>query len=326
MIERERIKDAINLNPNTLIDVHSHCGFGQYNVIKRRYPSSQSVIDLASKTKSAGIEYAVSFPFPGSSYYFDIAESAKGNLHVPNPIEEFPYHFANRQLFYEVSLFGDDRILPFANIYPKYEEQKQADYLEQLAKEKVLFGLKLHTLATQSSASSLKDSPFLEIADHYSLPILVHSGPDEISYPMHIVKLAEQYASVRFCIAHAARFEKKIFDHITENKIKNVFVDTSPFISLAKLTPLDVERNVGNEKLSLPYGNPKLALLEFCQLFPDIVVWGTDEPWTTITDDHRGDILLKATYKDEVNLLQSLPESVKKKISHENTNLFLFGK
>jgi len=325
MIERERTRDIIISNSNILIDIHSHCGYGHFNVIKRRYPSTQSVVDLASKTKSAGIEYVVSFPFPGSSYYFDIPESAKGNLHVPNPIEEFPYHFANRQLFYEVSLFGKGRILPFANIYPQHEEQKQADYLEQLAKEKVLFGLKLHTLATQYSALSLSNSPFLEIARHYSLPVLIHSGPDKNSDPMNIVKLAEQYTDIRFCIAHAARFEKNVFDYLTDNGLKNIFLDTSPFLSITKLTPLDIERGVGGCKLNLSYNKPMQALVELCQIAPEFVVWGTDEPWTTITDDHQGKILLKAKYEDEVSLLQSLPENLKKKIAHDNSTRFLFG-
>lgn len=326
MLEHERIRDTIRSNSNVLIDVHSHCGYGHYNVIKRRYPSTQSVVDLASKTKSAGIEYVVSFPFPGSTYYFDIPEIAKGNLHVPNPIEEFPYHFANRQLFYEVSLFGEGRILPFANIYPKHKEQEQADYLGRLVKEGILFGLKFHTLATQYSALALIDSPFMEIAKRYSLPVLIHSGSDKISHPKNIVQLAEHHPEIRFCIAHAAKFEKNIFDYITKNKIKNVFMDTSPFISLTKDTLLDIERNIGEEKLDLPYDEPKLALLKFCQLFPDFLVWGTDEPWTTITDDNQNNILFKITYKDEADLLQSLPEDIKRKIAYENSNLFLFGK
>ena len=142
---------------------------------------------------------------------------------------------------------------------------------------------------------------------------------------MNIVKLAEQYTDIRFCIAHAARFEKNVFDYLTDNGLKNIFLDTSPFLSITKLTPLDIERGVGGCKLNLSYNKPMQALVELCQIAPEFVVWGTDEPWTTITDDHQGKILLKAKYEDEVSLLQSLPENLKKKIAHDNSTRFLFG-
>jgi hypothetical protein len=63
MTERDRIGDTIKANSNCVLDVHSHCGNGYYNVINKRYPSSQSVTDLALKTRLAGVDYVVTFPF-----------------------------------------------------------------------------------------------------------------------------------------------------------------------------------------------------------------------------------------------------------------------
>lgn len=322
MIERRQIEDAISENNNALVDIHTHSGFGPFNMMRRRYPSSQSVQDLAFKTAHAGIDFVVTFPFAGATFYFDVEESLAGYYHVPNPIEEFPYHFANRQLFYEASLFGEERVLPFACIYPLHEEERQSDYLEQLAKRDILFGLKLHTLATQYHAGNLNGSPFLQLARQFSLPVLVHSGDDDISHPMNIVTLAEQNSDIRFCIAHAARFNKNVFDYLDQHTIPNLFLDTSPFLSIAKRAQM---AGTDETKLDLPYGDPQRALTNICDTHSDKIVWGTDEPWTSVLDKTGDNIVLNVRYQDEANLLRSLPEDLQMTIANKNAKRFLFG-
>jgi predicted TIM-barrel fold metal-dependent hydrolase len=221
-------------------------------------------------------------------------------------------------------LFGEDRVLPFANVYPGYEEQKQADYLEELGKGGMLFGLKLHTLAIQQSAIKLHNSPFLQVARSYSLPVLIHSGTDQISYPQNVVELARNNRDIRFCIAHVGRFEKKVFDSLNDGDT-NIFFDTSPFLSIAKVTPLDIDRGIGGERLNLPYEDPTKALEVLCRMFPERMMWGSDEPYTTMTVDREGGVLMKVYYQDEVNLLNSLPSDLRAKIAHDNTIRFLFG-
>ncbi len=325
MNEKETLKNIILINDNSLIDSHTHCGFGHYNLIQQRYPTSQSVIDLESKTELAGIDFVISFPFPGELYYFDIFANSESDLPQHPPIEKFPYHFANRQLLYEISLFGNNRIIPFANIYPNHEEGQQADYLDELAKQGLIFGLKLHTLATQYSAEALAKSPFLDVSRAHSLPVIIHSGPDDISHPMNVVELAETNPDIRFCIAHIARFEKQVFDYIRNNNLQNVFIDTAPLLSLCKLTQLDINNGIGGEKLNLPYDSPQQTLVELCKLMPGHIVWGTDEPWTTITDDKQKQILMKARYGDEVAILRSIPPKLTKEIAHDNPIKLLFS-
>ena len=328
MVERDKIKNILvnQKGQDIRVDVHTHCGFDHFNIIRRRYPTSQSVKDLVFKLEATGIDYAVSFQCANSTYYFDFRElPRKSHKLIPLPAESFPYEFANRQLFYEVSLFGDDRILPFATILPKYDEGKQVESLSEYAKKNCLFGLKLHTLATLTYVKDLLGSAFMELATNYSLPVMIHSGPDEYSRPEKIIELAQSYPKVRFCIAHAARFEQSAFDMFSGNRNPNVFFDTSPFLSLCSLTPLDIQRGVGGIKLDLPYGNPRDALIKLYSFASENLVWGTDEPWTTITDDTQQGILAKFGYRDEVDLLNSLPKEIKIAIANDNIQKFLFG-
>lgn len=327
MIERNQVQDTLEskAGQDVSIDIHTHSGFDHMNIVRKRYPTSQSVKDLELKLRIAGIDYAACFPCPSSFYYFDFRDfSIKGKQLTELPAESVPYEYANRQLQYEASLFGNGRILPFASILPNHDEVGQVESLEQYAKKEQLFGLKLHTLPTRVRPISLIDSPFMQLADTYSLPVMIHSGPDEFSRPEDIITLARHHQSVRFCIAHTGRFEKSAYEMLKDTD-RNVFFDTSPFLSLCALTPLDIERGKGGEKLKLAYEDSRSALLQLYGIIPDNLMWGTDEPWTTITDDVQGTILTKFDYFDEAKLLKSLPDEVRIKIANDNTQRFLFG-
>jgi len=327
MAEREQTRDILGnqRGADISIDVHTHSGSDHMNLIRKRYPTSQSVKDMELKLRLAGIDYAVSFPCPSAFYYFDFRDFAeKGKQLTPQPAEQVPFEYANRQLIYEASLFGNDKILPFASILPHHEEQKQAEALEQYAKDGHIFGLKLHTLPTRVNPRELTDSPLMQLAESYSLPVMIHSGPDEYSRPEDIIRLARHHKSARFCVAHVGRFVQGAFE-ILEPSDTNVFFDTSPFLSLCKYVPMEIERGKGGPRLNLPYDNPRSALIMLHSMLPNRLIWGTDEPWTTITDDAQQKILTKFDYFDEAKLLQSLPDETKIQIANDNTQQFLFG-
>jgi len=327
MIEREKARDILGeqKGKDVSIDVHTHNGSDHMNTIRKRYPTSQSIKDLELKLRLAGVDYAVSFPCPSSFYYFDFRDfQEKGKQLTPLPAETVPFKYANRQMIYEVTFFGNERIFPFASILPHHNELRQTESLEEYAEDGYIFGLKLHTLPTRVNPRELTDSPFMQLAESYSLPIMIHSGPDEYSRPEDIIRLARHHKSARFCVAHVGRFEQSAFDML-EDTDTNVFFDTSPFLSLCALTPLDIERGKGGQKLDLPYDNHRNALVKLHSLIPNHLVWGTDEPWTTITDDAQQKILTNFDYFNEARFLQSLPDSTRIQIANDNTQQFLFG-
>ncbi len=323
MLERDLVKESLHSagKYKPIIDAHTHAGFDHYEIIKKRYPTSQSVKDLVFKLDNAGVDFSVTFPCPNSTYYFDLMSLLKEeHILEPRPIESFPYEFSNRQLFYETSLFGKNKIMPFAFIFPGFDENKQVDSLEALAQKGYLFGLKYHTLVGAISARSLINSPFIELARKYSLPFIIHSGVDNFSRPEHIMDLAEAHVDVRFCIAHAGEFEESVYRRFLEFRYKNIFFDCSPFISICALNKNDIKN-----KIDIDYNDPQKALIQLYKMIPDSLIWGTDEPWTTITDNSKEEILVKVDYQDEVDLLKSLPKNIQETISHTNTIRFLFG-
>ena len=68
-------------------------------------------------------------------------------------------------------------------------ESEQVSFLEDKAKKDQIFGLKLHTRASQISALALGDSLFLPFAKKYNLPILIHTGEDDLSRPENVISL-----------------------------------------------------------------------------------------------------------------------------------------
>jgi hypothetical protein len=324
-MRRELAQHLFQVNQSQVIDVHTHCGAEHTGFLFRRYPSSQSVKDLVDKLNRNSVDFAVAFPFAASYYYFDFRRFVDHLMLEPLPAEPFPYRAANQQLFYEVKLFGEGKIIPFPMIFPGVEDIQQIEYLDNLGKNDKLFGLKLHTLMTHVASSKLAETEYLALAEKYNVPLLIHTGHDPESRPEQVLELAVRYPHLRFCIAHVGRFEKCVFDDLSKLKTNNLFFDTSPFLAICYLTPHDQEQGQGGEKLPLPYHNPQQALLDLYHLYPEGLMWGTDEPWTSVVDNRKQQVLIRADYEDEKALLDTLPPLIKEKISYQNTLRFLFG-
>lgn len=308
---------------NTQIDAHTHSGTDNYNLFARRYPSSQSVPDLVSKVGANGLRFAVNFVAPGSHFYFDFPSMTKSGLLLPLPEEDYPYQVANRQMLYEVDLLGGGNIFPFFTIFPGYNEEAQTEEIERLAGEDRIYGLKLHTMATRTKANSLIDGNFIKLARDHSLPMLIHSRDDNYSDPINAIRLASSSPDVRICISHAAIFNKGVF--ASAERMSNVFFDVAPFLTLCTIASEKIKRGEGQNLLELQYENPEIALAQLISQFPYKILWGSDEPWTTVTNDATSNVFIRSSYKAEVDVLNSLPPEMRTRISNLNTVKFLFG-
>ncbi|MFA7301647.1 MAG: amidohydrolase family protein [Candidatus Shapirobacteria bacterium] len=312
---------STELNSNVIIDSHTHNGSDLSNIVKFRYPSSQSIIDLTNKTKLSGVDYVVTFPCPSDLFWFEPATFHQRNKLVvqSSPIEPFPHFISNETMFREIANFGQGRALPFANFIPSFEDTRQIEYLETKIKEDSLFGLKFHPLASQTSMALLKDSPIIDFAQRHDLPILIHTGPDKYSNPLQLLELSRSYPNVRFCAAHVGQFQKNFIEPLVNEKPRNLFIDTSPLISLCFANRENISPNI----YDLPFSDPQKTLHSLYSKIPDNILWGTDEPWTTITNDKTGGVYCRVTYSDEVNLLKTLPTEAVQKIANKNTLRFL---
>ncbi len=324
MAERASAYKILSDSSSTaLIDSHSHAGFDATNIVRRRYPIAQGVLDMVRKMEANGVSHAAVFPAPSDLFWFD----AKGVafdatwVHSQEPAERFPYEHANTAHFSEVELFGMGRIMPFANVLPGVREEAQLDLLKEFASRDQLFGIKFHSLATHTPVSTFAESLFADFAREQSLPVMFHSGADEYSRPEQALEVARRLPDLRICVAHAGDFETNFFDQLRPGAFPNLFVDVAPHITNCHFAKQVTDGKV----LDLKYDDPLTVLSQIYELIPERVLWGTDEPWTTVTDDANQKILVKVTYEDEVALLNSLPDRVRRSMAYTNPMRYLFG-
>lgn len=317
------MKKEIFISEGEIVDGHTHAsGIDAFNYLVPRLPSTQSINELEKKMKENGVSYCLVFPMPFSLYYNPRLASEKGKLQ-PSDLEDFPYEKENKALLYETS-FSSNCFLPFLAIDPK---QKVNDQIKFLRNTKNYFGLKLHTTATHSSINDLGDSPFLEILRQRNIPIMVHSGRQENALPSRILSFAQKHPDIRVCIAHLAGFDIEVIREI--KTVKNLFIDTSPFLNCCYLAEKKNLIYLSPNSFKFDYSKPLEVLVSINKILKGHLIWGTDEPWTTLTDQRNGKIIVKNSYRKERLLLEELDkkglQDIKYEISNQNIRRFLWG-
>ncbi len=307
-----------------IIDAHTHAaGVDFYNLFIPRKPLVQSTRDLILKMDLYGIDYSIVMPMPFAMYY-DPRKVSQGEWALSG-LEEFPYQVLNTTLLYESQEYSD-RLFPFMAIDPRTKVEEQIQFLTQQVERKKIYGLKLHTLATNSSATVLSDSLFAKFMKKYNLPIIIHAGRDTTTSPIHVLNFAKQNPEIRVCIAHLAGFDNSVLKQSLE--IKNVFFDTSPFLSHCKFAVDDISSYVSSDRFNTNYDDPVNALLELSTYLKSKLLWGSDEPWTSVSNP-KGAALSSFSYKDECSILNQLNsmnhENTVNEIAYTNSLRFLYG-
>ena len=327
------------MNPNedgfrsgSKIDCHTHAGGeNPYGKFMGQYPFVQSVCDLRFKQHALGIENTIVFPMPGT-YYYRIDRVTHRNFE-PSGLMAFPFEVENEALLQEIEiarqLFPDGRIFPFLNIHPSEEIDHQIDHLDKLMKQYGFAGLKFHASGTNTDAEAIISTPFIQFMRYYNIPLIVHSGVFKANAdPKHALKLAVAHPDVRISVAHLAAWDKEALGKITQ--LPNAFVDCSPYLAnFASVVQPGHEAFVSKNRFPSSFTDPVTTLIELQNYLKGKLLWGTDEPWTTYNFD-TGMLIIKATYKDEVKILEDVEKeghtSVLGEIVNINPQRFLFGK
>lgn len=289
----------LELGVKGVIDCHTHSGgTDTYNYFTGNIPHTQSVEDLAGKLIVNGVESAVTFPFPGSSFYN--ARLLVQGQRIPSGIQDFPYQVENRVTAHDCRITGPNMIA-FACIDPTTKIKEQIDALRKMCDEKLIFGLKFHSLACGCTAQKLETSGFIDFALERNLPIMVHTGTDTLSRPENVVDLGKKYPSLRICAAHLAALDETVLSEIS--KIDNVFVDCVPFVQICNSV------RDGDNSISFPNDiypqQPVSSLAKYHDKLQDRLLWGTDEPWT-INVEANGRVRASHGYSGETNVLANL--------------------
>lgn len=317
------MKKEIIISEGKIVDCHTHAsGIDAFNYFVPRLPSTQSINELEKKMKENDISYCIVFPMPFSLYYNPKLVLEKGKLQ-PSGLEDFPYEKENKALLYEAN-FSNNCFFPFLAIDPKEKVNNQIKFLRNT---KNYFGLKLHTVATHSSVDDLNGSPFLEILRQRNIPIMVHSGRQENALPSKILSFARKHSDIRICIAHLAGFDMEIIKEI--KTLKNLFIDTSPFLNCCYLAEKKNLIYLSPNSFEFDYSKPLEVLVSINKILKGHLIWGTDEPWTTLSEQKDGKLIIKNSYDKERLLLKKLDKNgfqdVKYEISNQNIRRFLWG-
>lgn len=320
MFEVNKERDIGDLQ---IVDGHTHAsGIEGYNFFIPRVPSSQSIAELERKMVFNGISFAIVFPMPFSLYYNPRVVLNENRLQ-PSGLEDFPYEVENKALMHEVS-FSSGCFLPFLAIDPKERVEKQIEFLRG---ERNYFGFKFHPLATHSSVDDLRGSPFLDILIDRGIPLMIHCGRESNALPELVLSFAKDYPRIRICIAHLAGFDAEVISQA--QSLENLFFDTSPFLNCCFLSRKKDSRYFSPKGLALDYADPLKVLVEVNKIIRGHLIWGTDEPWTTVTDPKTGEIIVRSSYEKERSLLRQLEErgfsDVKFEITNQNIKRFLWG-
>ncbi len=310
----DKLKEICEYKRTGVIDCHSHSGVLLYNFYKLLYPSLQSLEDLFRKMDKEQVNWSICFPM--SSFFFSVKEMFMDYQLINSGMEKIPFEIANKYFLMEVRMFGD-RILPFINFNPTLLAKQQCAQIVEWSDEFGLYGLKLPTTGNLCSALDLLGTPFVSLAEKFNWPIMVHSGRDDKSDPMNILKFSERHSDIRICAAHSARYSKDFWDKV--KFYRNVFVDISPFL-------LSCSDNVFQKSetiISLDFESPAKVIDNLFDMLPDRLLWGTDEPWTKIVRDPKNGSLVGASYELEKKFLDSLSFEVREAIAWKNPKKFL---
>lgn len=329
---QDDILNKIKDNPGTIIDMHTHTGVNLFNIANSFYPSIQGLRDLVTTSRACGVDYLTTFPMPWPYYYAPPLLARGQTESVLTGLEDYPYELSNRLLLYEVGLFGEN-VLPFLVIDPRCKVKKQQWFIENTLQTDKIYGLKLHTTSTSSRATDLRGTAFLEIAERHDLPLIIHTGSDEISHARHVLELAESHPQLRLCIAHASWFSIEVLNRLERTAYPNVFLDAAPFVLLCQYYRTRSTASPGaTDRLGFPidlvlqldYADPQKSFGRFASMFRERLLWGTDHPFTLASVPGRPHPI-GGTYQMEKELLDTLPDDLRKQIARDNPLRFLGG-
>ncbi len=308
------------LGINEIVDCHTHSGgTDTYNFFAGNIPHTQSVEDLALKARQNGVDRVVTFPFPGSSYYNARLLVTEGKR-VPSGLQDFPYQVENLVTARDCQTTGQN-LIAFACVDPTIKINEQVDSLRKMHGARLIHGLKLHTLASGCTAQELETSGFIDFALEKDLPIIVHSGTDNLSRPENVLNIGKKYPRLRICAAHLAGLNEEVLADI--RKTENVFVDCVPFIQLCN-SVRDSDNSVSFPN-RIDHNQPASSLAKYGEQLTNNFLWGTDEPWTTNVEA-SGRVRANHGYSGETTVLAELfkiSPQVAMAIAVTNPNRFL---
>lgn len=117
----------------------------------------------------------------------------------------------------------------------------------------VIVALKVHPCLSNLSFSDEKMHPYLQLAEKYNLPVIVHTAETEVDSPMRVYEMACHYPNLKFVMAHMGLGTDNTLAIDLMGKASNLYADTT-WVPVA--TTLEVIRRYGSERVMFGSDNP----------------------------------------------------------------------
>ena len=312
-----------------IIDCHNHIGAELLFYLHGDHPYCQDIPAMVENVGSQRITDWVVFPFV-TNVSFEFAGFQDGEVRY-NPSGAVPYVYENERLLREIyDYFPEhaDRIMPLLILDPSRRVAEQVAALRELRKKYRFAGFKIQPTIIQSPVRALLDEgrPFLELAEEWDCPILIHSSiaeHDIWSQCSDILDIAEQTPGVRFCLAHSCRYDRPSLDRMAS--LPNAWFDCSAHIIHCESVGRGLDNvAVPDRRFKTDYTNPTQVLHDLNVAYPQKLMWGSDSPfYSWITSQGRLPFSLKSSYQAETDCLFGLDEKAISEIAGSNTLSFL---
>ncbi len=338
MLKREDIVRRL-LRGNLVMDAHTHVGTDPASHRRGDFPYAQSAEDLLVRLDRWRLDAAICFPFVFSAWY-DTEALIEGRVRQGKGKRgAAPFEKENENLcreIYEAYPQCGGRLLPFVFFDPAREPAAQAAAAERLFERYAVFGLKTASTYLRAPWADLlsKGQPLMDWAARHNLPVTLHTSvhPDDPwANVADALRVAKARPEIRFCLAHACRFQRAALEAAAEQP--NRFVDVSALrihCELARQNHPAVARR--RERFPADYRRPAEVLGRLATAYPNMLLWGSDSPYYCFMSrftDARGKttvFALRAETDAEAESFWSLPPPVRERIGCSNTRRYLFGK
>lgn len=319
-----------------LIDCHTHVGIelGQY--LTGGFPYGQHLSDLVREGRSCGVDRFLVFPMV-THLAQNIGALRQSRVSADDALEQVPYAWENRRLMSEVHhLFPDEgrAALPLAMFDPAREVEAQVAALRELRGSYRFYALKTQPTMLQAPISALHGvgRAFLELANEWDLPLLIHSSvraDDLWAQASDILDVAEKWPGVRFCLAHSCRFDRVCLDRVAA--LDNCWFDCSAHGIHCLLAARDNPTVAPPERrFESDYTRPEMVLRDLAEAYPGKMMWGSDAPYYSFAartqanaSKPAGRAALISSYQAESAYLHALPAAERAGVGHDNTLAWL---
>lgn len=181
-----------------IIDIHTHCGVvdGKFNMPVK--------IQLEAMEKYR-IDYALI-----SNIECGYAKERAGNEYMLDIVKKYPEKFGGM-----LWCSGDG-----ACDISRFEKM----YLEN---RKYIKGLKIHPDISGIRFDDKRFTPYILLAEKYSLPILIHTQDTDFSKISYVVNVAEEFKNVKFILGHMSLCSDGAEALAALKNYENIYADTA---------------------------------------------------------------------------------------------------